>query len=190
MVNWVGFKGPDMTWSMDKPSAVEEDYPQRGRARVRWVSQLMVLGRREWDIPLLCSIFYRYDVEEILKIRLSDRVEEDFIAWFYNKTGLFPVRSAYHLAVQVENWEKHQVGSSSTGDGRRPVLNKAGSGNVPTKVRIFAWRLATYALATQENRKRHTLEKAATYQVCGMVDETGHHAVIRCTKAVALRSEM
>jgi hypothetical protein len=46
-VNWVGFKGPDMTWSMDKPSAVEEDYPQRGRARVRWVSQLMVPGRRE-----------------------------------------------------------------------------------------------------------------------------------------------
>jgi hypothetical protein len=53
---------------------------QRGRARIRWVSQLIILGRREWDVPLLHSIFHRHDVEEILKIRLSDRLQDDFIA--------------------------------------------------------------------------------------------------------------
>jgi hypothetical protein len=81
----------------------------------------MVPGRREWDIPLLRSIFYRHDVEEILKIRLSNRVEEDFIDWFYDKTGMFSVSSAYHLTVQVENREKDQIGSSSRGDGSRDL---------------------------------------------------------------------
>jgi hypothetical protein len=66
------------------------------------------------------------------------------------------------------------------------VLNAVWS----AKVRIFAWRLATDALATQENRRRRALGRTATCQVCGMEDETGHHAVTRYTKAVALRSEV
>jgi hypothetical protein len=64
------------------------------------------------------------------------------------------------------------------------------SANVPSKVRIFAWRLSQDELATQVNWKMRTLEKDAICQVCGREDESGHHAVIRCTKAAALRHEM
>jgi hypothetical protein len=32
--------------------------------------------------------------------------------------------------------------------------------------------------------------ETATCQICDMEDETGFHAVVRCTKAVALRQEM
>jgi hypothetical protein len=102
---------------------------------------------------------------------------------------MFSVRSAYHLAVQVETRDKDQVGSSTRGDGSRHVLNEVWSSNVPTKVIIFAWRLATDDLATQENRRR-TLERVTTCQVCGMADETDHHAIVRCMKVVALRNEM
>jgi hypothetical protein len=53
---------------------------KRGRTWLRWVSQLLIEGRREWDVQLLNSILYRHDVEEILKIKLFDRVQEDHMA--------------------------------------------------------------------------------------------------------------
>jgi hypothetical protein len=57
------------------------------------VSKLMHGNRREWDEEKLRSCFLPHDVTEIRKIRLSDRAE-DMIAWFYERTGLFTVRSA------------------------------------------------------------------------------------------------
>jgi hypothetical protein len=56
----------------------------------------MILGRREWDIQTLKTCFLHHDVEEVRKIRLSDRAE-DMLVWHYEKTGIFSLRSAYKL---------------------------------------------------------------------------------------------
>jgi hypothetical protein len=116
-----------------------------------------------------------------LKIRLSERSQEDYIAWFYEKSGLLSIRSAYQLAVNMDSGNQERTGSSA-----RPLLNEVWTARVPTKVRIFEWRLSRDGLATQENRRRRTLES----QVCGMEDKTGFHATVRCTKAAALRREL
>jgi ribonuclease HI len=150
----------------------------------------MLPGRREWDVQLIKTLLYPHDVDEVLKIRLSDRAPEDHIAWFYEKSGLFSVRSAYHLAVQLENSTQSSASSSSRADGRRPGFNEIWSASGPPKVKIFAWRLSLAALVTQSNRKKRTPEEHATCQICGMEDETGYHAVVCCTQAVALRHEM
>jgi hypothetical protein len=42
-------------------------------------------------------------VHEVRKIHLSDRTSEDMIAWHYEGTGMFNVRSAYRLTLQIEN---------------------------------------------------------------------------------------
>jgi hypothetical protein len=55
-------------------------------------------------------------------------------------------------------------------------------------VRVFAWRLAQEGLTTQCNRRHR---KLATCQICGGAgDEDGHHTVVQCTKARALRSDL
>jgi hypothetical protein len=48
------------------------------------------------------------------------------------------VRSAYHLAINMDALESEQVGSSSRSDGSRPLFNKIWSARVPLKVRVFA----------------------------------------------------
>jgi hypothetical protein len=53
---------------------------------------------------------YPHDAEEVLKIRLSERNYEDYIAWHYEKSGLFTVKSAYHLALQLEQGDRRQEG--------------------------------------------------------------------------------
>jgi hypothetical protein len=88
---------------------------KKGRSHLRRVSQLMVPGRREWDVQVLRSCLLPHDVVEVQKIWLSDRVEEDTIAWYYEKTGLFTVKSAYRLALQADHEDAWQDGSSKCG---------------------------------------------------------------------------
>jgi hypothetical protein len=63
----------------------------------------MVPGRWEWDVQLLMSCLLPHDVAEVQKIRLSDQVEEDTVARYYEKTDLFTVKSAYILALESDH---------------------------------------------------------------------------------------
>lgn len=119
----------------------------------------------------LRSCFYQHDVEEVLKIRLSDSIQEDHIAWYYEKSGMFTVKSAYRLAVQTDPDMQKQVGSSRQADGKRELFNNIWKAPVPQKVKVFAWRLSMDGVATQLNRKRRTLVKFGTCQICGVEDE-------------------
>jgi hypothetical protein len=62
-------------------------------------------GYREWDEGMLTSGFLPHDAAEVHKIRLSYRMD-DTIAWFYERIGLFTVRSAYKLAVALDQKEE------------------------------------------------------------------------------------
>jgi hypothetical protein len=88
-----------------RPPSLKNNLKKGERSRLRWVSQLMVPGQCEWHMQSLNSYFYRHDIEEIRKIRLSD-------------TGMFTVRSAYKIALQHEQEEQRQVGSSIRADGQ------------------------------------------------------------------------
>jgi hypothetical protein len=41
---------------------------------------------------------------------------EDVIAWHYEKSGVFTIRSAYKLALNIDQAEKRQESSSSWAD--------------------------------------------------------------------------
>jgi hypothetical protein len=101
----------------------------------------MVPGRREWDIPLPYSMLYPQDVQEVLKLRLSAWATEYHVAWLYEKSSIFYVRSAYHLAVSMDKANENQEGCSARADGNRPGFKCIWSANVPLKVKVFAWRL-------------------------------------------------
>jgi hypothetical protein len=62
--------------------------------------------------------------------------------------------------------------------------------NVPPKVGIFGWRVATNTLLTKMNKSRRNLEWNVTCDVRGNGTEDAHHATVTCTKAAALRHAM
>lgn len=159
------------------------------RSRVRWVSQLFKQGEKSWDAGLINQICYPFDAEEILKIKIPQFQTEDFLAWHYEKSRLFSVRSAYRLAMSFG--ANSSLGSSSAGaTGERSIWKKIWNAPVPQKVKVFAWRLARDGLATLCNRRKRKLEPRATCQICGTEEEDGFHADITCTRAKALRDEL
>lgn len=59
----------------------------------------------------ISSIFLPVDVEAIMRIRVPERIMNDQIAWHYEKSGQFPVKSAYKLALKLQSQD--QMASSS-----------------------------------------------------------------------------
>jgi hypothetical protein len=145
-------------------------------------------GRHEWDEQVINSCMFPHDAREVLKIRLLQRHEEDILARHYERTGVLMVQSAYKLALAEDQEDKCQTGSSSRPDGLRPLYTEIWSVKVLAKVKVFAW--SQEGLAKESNRKRRTLVRDASCQVCACEEETGYHATVRCTKASALKQEM
>jgi hypothetical protein len=97
---------------VDFKTTITETKTEKGPVSLRWVSQLMLPGRREWDVQTIQACLYPRDVEEVIKIRLSDRISEDYIAWNYERSGFFfTVKSAYKLALSLDREEQVQEGS-------------------------------------------------------------------------------
>ena len=49
----------------------------------------------------LRETLFEIDVVDILKIPVGRAGTEDYLAWNYTKNGVFTVRSAYHLKMQL-----------------------------------------------------------------------------------------
>ncbi|EEC84030.1 hypothetical protein OsI_30257 [Oryza sativa Indica Group] len=154
--------------------------------RLRWVSDLIDRSG-SWDTDKISHHFLPMDVEAILNIRLSSRLEEDFIAWHPDRLGRFSVRSAYHLAVALAQVDD---GSSSSGNGSSRAWNALWKCNAPQKVKIFAWRAITNSLTTLENKKKRKLEVSDICTICGVESEYVVHALFRCPHARQLWEAM
>ena len=66
-----------------------------------------------WNMNLLQNYFWPCDVNEIIKIRASPRLEEDTIAWGPGRFGQFSVKSAYEFAFEEANREPQPASSTN-----------------------------------------------------------------------------
>jgi hypothetical protein len=55
-----------------------------------------------WKDALINQYFEPQEAQLICQIRTSQRNESDFIAWYPEKRGLFTVKSAYDLAINLK----------------------------------------------------------------------------------------
>ena len=158
--------------------------------RLKWVHQLIDEESHRWKEDVLSRFLYQVDVEKILKLEIPRRGSEDMIAWHYEKSRMFSVRSAYWLGIVLKELETSSAPCSANPDGARSAWKKLWKLSVPHKVRIFAWKLIHGGLASKCNKKRRKITQEPIYDLCGRKEETEHHAVIRCDHAYILREAM
>ena len=113
--------------------ALRADPPQH-------VSELIVPATRTWDKQMLVEHFVDPDVDAIMNIPLSTRLQEDFYAWHYDNRGIFSVKSAYRMLTgikfQRENWIQHDTSTSDQASTKRD-WTRLWKARVPSKVRVF-----------------------------------------------------
>ena len=160
------------------------------RSRLRWVNQLMLADGSGWNSELIHQLFYGFDADAICSIRIPNSAAEDTLAWNYEKSGVFTVRSAYKPAAYHQHQSAGAASSSTNASHNRSIWGIIWKAKVPEKIKIFGWRTATNTLPTKLNKWKRTLDMDSTCNICGMGEENEHHAVVSCTKSRALRTEM
>jgi hypothetical protein len=78
---------------------------RRGNIVYSTVSELIDQETGTWDEEMLHDLFWPVDVQRVLNIPLATGMMQDFVAWNFNKSGTFSVKSAYYI-----EWE-HQHGA-------------------------------------------------------------------------------
>jgi hypothetical protein len=125
------------------------------------------------------------DWEIIEGIPLSTMLQEDFWAWHYEKSGVFTVRSAYRMLVRtrVTNlaWEEDRPSNSEAGSQEKE-WSELWKIKVPSKIRVFLWRLARHSVPTSDVRHHRNM---ATDGGCslGGADDSWRHALLECNLA-------
>ena len=147
------------------------------------VSELINPVTHTWNRAVLDEHMYPMDVEAILNIPLSSKVQDDFWSWHYERRGIFTVSSTYKLLAvtkqQRTDWLEHNDGHSNVTADRRS-WSKLWGAAVPSKVRVFAWRLAKSSIPTGAVRQHRSMADSAECSICHAAVDTWRHALFDC----------
>jgi hypothetical protein len=126
-----------------------------------------------WDEARLNQVFFEFDVADIKNIMIGGPMKQDVPAWNFTKNGLFSVKSAYHLQMQLMREKQGRIESSSTVEAHRGWLKLWGA-NIPGKVKVHVWRLMKNGLALGAKLQRRRIKGGVFCVACGR-EETALH---------------
>lgn len=140
--------------------------------------QDLITPERTWDVPKLDSLFLTYEVEAIRKIPIDHHSPRDSRFWIYNKKGLYTVKTAYWKALSNSNHQDDKgICSPSTTPQIWPKIWRL---NLPPKVRIFLWKAAHDAIASEANLNIHHVPCPPRCVLCGFHWADTNHAIFSC----------
>ena len=154
--------------------------PQQDIGDFPMVSSLIDEETRHWKVDMVRSFFLPFEADTILNIPLSFNLPEDSIIWIGNKRGVFSVRSAYYVALQVV--EKSEASGCSSGDCRTRLWKKVWQLHLPAKIRIFAWKACLDGLPTKLNLAKRGVLIEAACPLCLKASESTSHMLFYCNK--------
>ncbi|KAK4431098.1 hypothetical protein Salat_0871800 [Sesamum alatum] len=99
----------------------------------------------DWNRELIEELFCPEDRDLILT-PTSKATQDDAPLWHFPSTGLYTVRSVYHLACNLREQSSFSCPPHS--------WNFIQTGKIPQKIRMFAWRACRNALPTSSNLSR------------------------------------
>ena len=146
------------------------------------VSELIDSTTASWKEELIRATFARFDADDILKIPLCTRKVADFWAWQEEPKGNFSVRSCYRMILRTklerEAWMSGEAGTSivqQEADKWSTIWHM----QVPSKLRMFVWRLARNSMPTIDLLKHRNMATEDKCPLCGAVD-SWRHALFMC----------
>ncbi|KAM6563234.1 hypothetical protein CsatB_023232 [Cannabis sativa] len=137
-----------------------------------------ITDTREWDLELLHNDFSPADIDRILTIPLSYNSTRDRWRWHYDSSGDYTVKSGYNLACSLENKDH-----SSSSTSQEAWWQLFWGLNLPSKVRIFGWRVINSALPVAQNLFHRKVITSATCSLCSRAWESIGHALFSCCHA-------
>lgn len=139
-----------------------------------------------WSYEFINSLFDPGDVARICSVMFSPLLKPDQIVWRGNASGVFTVKSAYHLILA--NSAQARDGSSA----RRiedPFWKNIWRLQIPPVVRQFCWFVCNNPLPTKHNLALKKVVPNPECPICLVELETVVHCLLSCPSAVAVWQE-
>jgi hypothetical protein len=149
------------------------------------VSELIDTSTYTWNKQLIVQHFHPADVPVILSIPLREQAD-DFVAWHFDSRGIFSVKSAYKVHVEMlKRSQISQVGQGSEATSvRTEVFKKIWQVQCPPKVHHFLWRLAHNSHPLYMNIARRSVDLDTRCPVCHRLFEDGRHLFLTCNASL------
>jgi hypothetical protein len=138
------------------------------------VSDLIDVSIKGWNCSLIDSSFSAYVANIIKSIPLCPSLPPDKIIWNGTSNGLFSVRSAYHLGLDLLRSKKGECSSSSN---RSEFWKKLWAIKAPNSSKIFLWRACQNLLPSKQNLLRKGVVENDLCPCCNIEEESIIHAL-------------
>nr|XP_051220950.1 uncharacterized protein LOC127339093 [Lolium perenne] len=142
------------------------------------VAELMSDDGTSWDENKLHQYMFDFDAKDIKKIAIGGPGTEDYYAWNLTKSGIFSVRSAYHLKMNQKKIQAGGIESSSSVDAHKGWL-ALWNANIHGKIKVHVWRLMKNGLALGAELHRRRIKGGVVCVACGR-EETALHRFWHC----------
>ncbi|XP_059436808.1 uncharacterized protein LOC132169875 [Corylus avellana] len=162
------------------PSTYCVQSPQRVLAENAVVRDLIDQDSLWWNQSLLEEIFTRDEIQAIISIPISATNQPDTQMWRGTPQGIFLVRSAYHLAKEMESRGQAE---SSKREAESDIWAGIWKSVLPNAVKNFMWRACQNILPTKENLCRRKISKDPWCPICNLEVETTTHILWSCNSA-------
>lgn len=130
------------------------------------VADLMNQQGSAWDETKLQQAFSDDEVKEIKQIIVGGPGTEDYRAWNHTKSGVFSVRSAYHLGMSIKGACMALATSSSSAADHKSFL-ELWAADVPNKMKIHTWRIISNGLAVGIKLHKRRIKPGVFCIACG-----------------------
>jgi len=138
------------------------------------------VGRYRWNCALIDNSFPAYVANIIKNIPLCPSLPPDKIIWNGTLNGVFSVKSAYHMTLDLLRRKNGECSSSS---GRSEFWKKIWAVKAPNASKNFLWRPCQNALPTKQNLLRKGVVDNDLCPYCQLEVESVIHALWNCPSA-------
>ncbi|KAM6542861.1 hypothetical protein CsatB_007308 [Cannabis sativa] len=128
-----------------------------------------------WDPIKLHQFFDEQLVDHILNVPIPGNGCSDDLIWSRNSSGIFTVKSAYHLAVTSRD-----IPSSSSFDQYKRFWSKILSSSVLSKVKHLVWRVLSKSVPVASLLFLRHIIPSPICPLCHLEWETVEHAFLGC----------
>ncbi|KAF4359762.1 hypothetical protein F8388_008324 [Cannabis sativa] len=125
-----------------------------------------------WDIDILNDLLDDRDRDLVLQLQLPSSGSEDHWYWLKERTGIYTVKTAYHLLQQLK-------GSWGV-DPLSPFWNSLWQFPLPPRVKDLLWRTCSNSLPTKVQLQTRHVAIDSTCSLCNASAETSLHLFVNC----------
>ncbi|KAK3195485.1 hypothetical protein Dsin_026795 [Dipteronia sinensis] len=127
---------------------------------------------RGWNVELIRGNFLEEDAVVILSVPVRITTAHDLLIWHFEQSGLYSVKSGYHLSCSLE-----KVTSSSGLDSMKGWWKCLWWIDIPLKVKVFIWKACKDWIPTMLNLCRRGITINSICPLYASKDESSWHAL-------------